>query len=124
LLAVAEDLLEPGVVAFGVEGADFAAQEVPGAAERGGGGGEAVVGPAAVALLLDEAAFLQQAQVAGDAGLGDAEDRSELAHVEPLLLEEPQDAQPGLVAEQAEEGGRFFHAPSFRPRGLAPRIPA
>src|SRR6185436_466046 len=90
-------------------GADLAAEEVPCLAERGGGGGEAVVGPAAVAFLLDEAAFLEEPQVARDAGLGDAEDGGQLAHVEPLLLEEPQDAQPGFVAEQAEEGGRFLH---------------
>src|SRR5204862_921437 len=119
LLAVAEDLLEARVVALGVEGADLAAQEVPGAAEgggRGGRGGEPVVGPAAVALLLDEAALLEEAQVTGDAGLRDAQDRRELAHVEPLLLQEPEDPQPGLVAQEAEEPGRLFHISKYRYR--------
>src|SRR6185295_7669661 len=69
---------------------------------------------AAVALLLDEAALLEEAQVTRDAGLGDAEDRGQLADVQPLLLEEAQDAQAGFVAQQPEEGGRRFHISKYR----------
>ena len=45
----------------------------------------------------------------GHAGLGEPEDAGELGHVEPIPRQHPQEPQPRLVAEQAEERGRLFH---------------
>ena len=67
---------------------------------------EAEVGVAAFALLDDQPGILQQAQVPGHAGLRDAEDARQLAHVEPLGRQQAQNPQPGVVAEQLEQAGR------------------
>ena len=65
------------------------------------------VGEPSVTLFDGEAGLLQQPQVAGHARLGDAEDAGELAHVEPLRLQHPQDTQPRIVAKQPEQGRRI-----------------
>ncbi len=71
--------------------------------------GRPEVGEAALALLDDQAGVLEQAEVAGHAGLGDAEDPRQLADVQPLGREQPQNPQPGVVAEQPEQAGGLCH---------------
>ena len=58
----------------------------------------------AVAPLFDEAGVFQEPEMAGHAGLGEADDARELGDVEPFGAQQPQDAQPSLVAEDAEDG--------------------
>ena len=41
--------------------------------------------------------------------LGDPEDRGQLGHVQPLGRQHPQQPQPRLVGQQAEERGRGVH---------------
>ena len=72
-------------------------------------GGEAVEAVGAVAFFDDEAGVLQQAEVARDARLGQAENAGQFLDVETVLVEHAQQAQPGLVAEQPVERGRLFH---------------
>ena len=64
---------------------------------------------APVALLADQPGVLEQAEVARHAGLRQAEDAGQLGDVEAIPRQHPQQAEPRLVAEQAEEGGRLFH---------------
>ena len=63
-----------------------------------------VVGEAAVAFFGHEPRVLQKAEVARDARLRDPQDPGQLAHVQPLGLQQPQHSQTSLVPEQAEEG--------------------
>ena len=61
------------------------------------------VGEAALALLADQPRVLQQAEVPRHAGLRDAEDRGQLRDVQPLGMQHPQEPQPDVVAEKAEQ---------------------
>ena len=74
-----------------------------------GGGVEAVVGEAAGGLLGDQAGVLEQAEVARDAGLGEAEHGGELGDVEALPGQHPQQAEPDVFAEQPVERGGLIH---------------
>ena len=47
--------------------------------------------------------------MARHARLREAEDAGQLLDVEPVLVEHPQQPQPGLVAQQPVERGRLFH---------------
>jgi hypothetical protein len=57
----------------------------------------------AVAALLDEPGVLEQPEMPRHARLRDPEDRRQLADVQALRVQQPQDAQARLVAEQAEQ---------------------
>jgi hypothetical protein len=71
---------------------------------------EAVVGVAPLALLADQPGVLQQPEVPRHAGLRDPEDAGQLADVQPLEAQQPQEPQPGLVPQQAvERGGIHIH---------------
>ena len=72
-------------------------------------GRDAVVGEACVLLLDDQTGLLEQAQVARDTRLGEAEDAGELGDVQTLGREDPQEAEPRLVAQQAIQRRGVFH---------------
>ena len=75
----------------------------------GGGGVEAVVGEAAGRFLGDQARVLQEAQVARDPGLGQAEDGGELGHVEALAGQHPEEAEADVFPQQPVERGGLIH---------------
>jgi len=62
-----------------------------------------------VPLFDHQPGLFQQAQVPRDPGLRQAENAGQLLDVEAVLLEDAQQPKPGLIAEQAIEGGRVFH---------------
>ncbi len=72
-------------------------------------GRQPVVGEGAVAFLADQPGVLEQAEMARDPGLREAEDAGQLGDVEAVAREHAEQAQPGLVAEQAKERGGVFH---------------
>ena len=110
-------LLEPRVVraarGAAAGGAEVLLQERPQRAEAvraiADGRGDAVIAEPGLAFFDDEAGIFQQAQVPRHAGLGEPQDAGQLGHVEPLAVEEPQEAQPRLVAEQPEQPGGLYH---------------
>src|SRR5262249_17983717 len=55
-------------------------------------------------LLLDQARVLEQTEMPGHARLPDAEHGCEPGHVHRLETESTNQTQPGLVAEEAQEG--------------------
>ncbi len=65
--------------------------------------GDPVVGVAGLPLLRDQRRVLEQAEMAGDAGLGEAEDAGQLGDVEALVSQQPQEPQPDVVSEEPEE---------------------
>jgi len=97
VLTAAEQLREPGEIAVGVGPVlDRHLDERPAGVvllqvER-------VVGESVLPLLHEELHRLELAQVVRDAGLGDAHQRDQLAHVQGRLGDQPQDAQTGGVA--------------------------
>src|SRR5438034_1284036 len=72
-------------------------------------GREPIKTEAPVLLFLNESRVLQQAKMARHAGLGEAKDASQLGDVEALAPEDPQQAQPRLVAKEAVQGRSLFH---------------
>ena len=68
-----------------------------------------VIAEGAVALLADQTGVFQQAEVARDAGLREAEDAGQLGDVEAVARQHAQQPEPRFVAQQAEERGRLFH---------------
>ena len=70
---------------------------------------DAVVGEAAFPLFADEPAVPEQAEVARDARLGDAEDARQLRDVQPVEGQEPQEPEPRVVAEQPVERRGVLH---------------
>jgi hypothetical protein len=75
----------------------------------GGVGAETIVGEPAGRLLGDQAGVLEQAQVARDAGLGEAEDGGELGDVEALAGQHPEEPEPDGFSQQAVDGGGLIH---------------
>jgi hypothetical protein len=67
------------------------------------------VGESGFALFGDKAGVLQQPEMARNAGLRDAENAGELAHVQALRGDEPQQPQPRGVAEEPEERAGVLH---------------
>ena len=74
-----------------------------GVARRVERGRETVVAETTVALFGDQARVFEQAQVARDARLREAQDAGQLRDVQPVAGEDAQEAQPRLVAEQPVE---------------------
>ena len=115
LAALPQHLLQPRIVGPGGGGGaglvELRLQVGPEARQApvDGGGVEAVVGEAARGLLGDQARVLEQAEVARDAGLGEAEDGGELGDVEALAGQHPEEAEPDVFPEQAVERGGLIH---------------
>src|SRR5262245_16472113 len=72
-------------------------------------GRDRVVGKSGLANLADKPAILQETEVTRHTGLGNPEDAGQLGDVQPLLTQQPEQAQPDLVAEQPVEGGGLSH---------------
>ena len=72
-------------------------------------GGQAIKAVGAVALLDDQPGFLEEPEVPRHARLRQPQDAGELLDVEAVLVEHPQQPQPGLVPEQTVQRGRRFH---------------
>src|SRR5207344_3198987 len=70
-------------------------------------GRETEIREAGLATLLDEPRVLEQTEMTRHARLGDAENTGELRHVQLFGLEQPQQAQARLVAEQPEQRSRI-----------------
>ena len=70
---------------------------------------QAVVGERPVPLLHDEAGLLEEAEVPRDAGLREAENAGQLLDVEAVAGEDPQEAEPRVVAQETMERGGLFH---------------
>ena len=115
LAAVPQHLLEPRVVGPGGGGGAGLVElrlqvgPEPRQAAADGGGVEAVVGEAARGLLGDQARVLEEAEVARDAGLRQAEHGGELGDVQALAGEHPEEPEPDGLPEQAVERGGLIH---------------
>ena len=115
LAALPQHLLQPRIVGAGGGGGrglvELGLQVGPEAREAavGGGGVEAVVREAAGRLLGDQPRLLQEAQVARDPGLGQAEDGGELGHVEALAGQHPEEAEADVFPQQPVERGGLIH---------------
>ena len=68
-----------------------------------------VINETCFALLRDEAGVLQEAQVPGDARLGNAQNPGQLADIETVLDQNPQKAQPRPVRKQPKEARGALH---------------
>src|SRR5205807_1594620 len=68
-----------------------------------------VVGVPVLPLLVEELHRLELAQVVRDAGLRDAHQRDQLGDVQGRPGDQPQDAQPGGVAERPIRLGKGLH---------------
>jgi hypothetical protein len=71
--------------------------------------GETVIRVRPVTFLGDEAGVFEQPEMAGHAGLCQAEDTGQFRDVEAILREHAEEAQPRFVAEEAKERGGIFH---------------
>ena len=109
--------LEPGVVRATVRRSggliELSLQQRPEWAEPVLGlmqaGGKPIPAVDPFPLLHDQAGFLEQAEVSRHAGLRQAENASELRDVQPLGRKQPQQAQPGVVTQEAEQGRAGQH---------------
>ena len=79
-------------------------QRLPGAVRP-----QRVVGKPSLAPFLDQPALAEQAEMARDTGLGDAQDGRQLLDVQLLLAEQANQSQADIVSEQAAEGGQVLH---------------
>ena len=70
---------------------------------------QAVIAEGPASLFGHQTGIFQQAEVARDTGLRQAENPSQLGHVEAILSQHTQETEPRLIAEQPEEGGRLLH---------------
>ena len=70
---------------------------------------QAEIGVAGVLFLADQAGVLEHAEMPRDAGLRQTEDSGQLGHVQPFAVEDAEQPQPGLVAEQTVERGGLTH---------------
>ena len=64
---------------------------------------------AGLAVFADEAPLFQETEVAGHARLRDAEDAGQLRHVQAVERDEPEEAEPHLVAEQPIQRRGVIH---------------
>ncbi len=71
--------------------------------------GQPVVREACFAFLAHEADVLQEAEMPGHAGLGDAQDSCELGDVQALAVEQAQQPQAGVVAEKPVQRSSGCH---------------
>jgi hypothetical protein len=72
-------------------------------------GGDRVIRESRLALLAEQSTVLEQPQVARHPRLRDAKDARELGDVQALQGHQPQEPQPGLVAEQPVQGRGISH---------------
>ena len=116
-LAQADHFLQPGFVAADGRGMGSLCelrlkrrpQTRKSAVEQGRG--ETIEGKTAPAFFDDEAGFLQQAQMARDTGLRDAEHRRQLGHVQPSVFsgQHAQQPKPHFVAQAAVQLAGLLH---------------
>ena len=113
LAAQPPHFLNPGVVGpnvgNGLGARELGGEELPQGRVVALGTGQPVVDVDAVAFLAHQAGVFQQAEVARDARLRQAEDPRQLRHVEAVDRQRPEEAQAGRVAEHAEQGRGLEH---------------